>query len=256
MYKSLKDIKSQGYTILKKVINKKQCEDLVKELNKITKIRLKKNEYVGNNEYLILHNYFTYKSSFLNLLCLKKVNEILNKVIDEDYVLISSSARNRFKNDLVKKKIRATGGLGWHTDTRYLQGKKMNPSLRYLVIIALEDFNKFNASTLIIPRSHKKNNRPLRDKNYKNSKKIFLEKGSVVIFDSALWHKAGDPTENSRWAIFSSYGPWYFKPYFQFDKIMAKSYKNLTKLQKKIFHFNTTPPTKFNSSDIATLRKI
>ena len=28
------------------------------------------------------------------------------------------------KNDLVKKKIRATGGLGWHTDARYLQGKK------------------------------------------------------------------------------------------------------------------------------------
>ena len=255
MKSHLNNIKLNGYTIIKNVIDKKKCNNLVNELNKITRKRINRKEYVGNNEYLILHNYFTYNNIFLDLLGIKKVKEILKKIIDDDYVLISSSARNRYKNKFVKYQVRATGGLGWHTDTRYLNGKKINPSLRFLVIIALENFNNYNASTIIVPKSHKKHRKPVRHKNYKNSKKLFLEKGSVVIFDSALWHKAGNPTDKSRWAIFSSYGPWYFKPYFQFNEIMKKKVNKLSKFQKKIFHFYSNPPIKFNTKNIATLKK-
>lgn len=253
MKKNILEINQQGFTILKNIFTKKSCDNYIKKIEKIVKLRIKKKNYIGNNEYTIVHNFFSYEKSLLDLIAIKKIDKILKYFIDDDYVLISSSARNRSLNNFNIKKLKATGGVGWHTDTRYINKKKITPSLRYLVIIALDEFRLNNAPTLIVPKSHKLNHKPSRDKYYFKQKPLLMKKGSIAILDSALWHKAGESTDIRRWAIFSSYGPWFFKPYFQFHKIMQN--KLLNKFQKKLLHFNSIPPEKFNTEKIATLKK-
>ena len=46
----------------------------------------------------------------------------MNNVIDSDYVLISSCARNSFYDKSVLT-MSKTSGVGWHTDTRYVNKK-------------------------------------------------------------------------------------------------------------------------------------
>ena len=56
-----------------------------------------------------------------------------------NYVLQSSVAQNRlFKEQKSKKKYKV--GSTWHTDSRYLGGKRLDKNFSYLVIIALDDF--------------------------------------------------------------------------------------------------------------------
>ena len=67
----------------------------------------------------------------------------MRKLIDEDYVLISPSARNR-RNLNIEKFGNITSGHGWHTDTRYVGGKRVKPSLSYMSIICVDSFTKEN----------------------------------------------------------------------------------------------------------------
>ena len=57
-------------------------------------------------------------------------------------------------------------GDKWHTDSRYLDSKRLDKGFGYLVIIMLEDFNKNNGCTKYVPKSHFNRERPKRNKNY------------------------------------------------------------------------------------------
>ena len=95
-----------------------------------------------------------------------------------------------------------------------------------------------------MPKSHLiRNKRPKRFANYK-SKQILGKAGTVVIIDTGLWHKASkELSKNNRWSLFSYYGPWFMKPYFNFPDMLGKKYKEKInpKLQK-ILHYNSIPP--------------
>ena len=72
----------------------------------------------------------------------------------------------------------------------------------------------------------------LRNFNYK-SKFLTGKKGDVVIFDSSLWHKGGMPSNLPRLGIFNLYGPWWIKPYFNFQKMIGKKGTKLNKFVRK-----------------------
>ena len=107
--------------------------------------------------------------------------------------------------------------------------------------IPLDDFTKKNG-TRYIPNTHLSKKIPNRNGNY-DFKVLEANKGDMIIFDSGLWHKAGDTTEKGRWSIFNYYGPWWMKPYFLFDQMLGKKkLKSLNKNLKRMLHFYSTPP--------------
>jgi hypothetical protein len=165
---------------------------------------------------------------------------MLKKLIDDDYVLINSNVINRCKNSSYSKKG-ITVGETWHTDTRYVGNKKLPKGFGYIVFLMLNDFTKKNGATEYVPKSHNKITKPERYKNYK-SKTITGKKGSLVIFDTSLWHRGGDPTFIERWSVYSYYGPWFMKPYFRFPEMITKDKIPINKNIKKILHYNSTPP--------------
>jgi len=79
--------------------------------------------------------------------------------------------------------------------------------------------------------------------------------GSLVFFDSALWHRVGEPTAHSRWSVFNMYGPWFMKPYFRFtDNYDAAAAEQLSPAIRRVLHFNSIPP-KDERAGTATVRK-
>lgn len=252
----LKSLDEDGIAIVENLLSQNECNYFKKKVIKILNDRKKNNLYVGNNLYQVIENFFAFDKTLFDLIFFDVVDQVLNNVIDTDYVLISSCARNSFIDKGITT-ISKTSGVGWHTDTRYVNKKKISPSMIYGTILNLEDWTLDGGVTEYIPKSHKKNYKPKRDFQYNNAKKLVIKSGSLVFFDSALWHKAGTATNVSRWAIFSIYGPWFMKPYFQFNKLVKKNeIKDLHPKISQLLHFESTPPTHHNERNLATLKRI
>ena len=235
-------LNNKGYIIIDNLLKKKETKKIKKKLNKILEKRLKNKEIVGHHDNQIMFNYFIEDKSLLKLIFIPKVDLILKKILDPDYVLQSSSAQNRIKNKISKKiklKNKYKIGSTWHTDSRYLNNKRLNKGFSYLVIIALDPFTKENGPTRFIENSFKKLTRPKRRLKLKY-KELIMKEGSLCIMDSGMWHKAGNSTKNSRWTIFSAYTGWFVKPYYNYQKFISKN--NIEKKYKKLLHFNSQPP--------------
>jgi hypothetical protein len=228
------------------VLTKKECNFFIGEFKKTFKNFENKHKKLGNRGQVI-QNYFLYNKIYLKLLELKKVDNILKKVIDENYVLINSSLTNRFKryNKFDKKSLHLEDlGGEWHHDSRLIGNRRLDRGFSFIVTIMLDKFEEDNGCTLYVEKSHLiRDKSPERKKNYKH-KKILGEQGTVAIIDTGLWHKAGEPSDKkTRWSIFSYYGPWFMKPYYNYPAMIKKIYNNsINKNLKKILHCNSIPP--------------
>jgi hypothetical protein len=70
-----------------------------------------------------------------------------------------------------------------------------------------------------------------------------MQKGSIAIFDSSIWHRSGIPSKKSRWGIWCVFTHWWVKPYFRFNEMFSKSIKKkLDNDIKKLLHMNSIPP--------------
>ena len=152
-----KNLNKEGYSIEKNFLKSKECDQITNILNKILNKRLKKNQFVGQRNSIVLYNYFLENQKLFKLIYTKELDKVLSSLIDEDYVLMTATARNQYlsnrKNIQLLKKD--TSGQKWHTDNRHINGKAINPSLTYIVIIVLEDFKKTSGSTMFLKHSHK-----------------------------------------------------------------------------------------------------
>lgn len=238
--KKIKRLNVNGYVILENILNKNQTDNIKIKLNKILKKRISNKEVVGDKESQVMFNYFYEDKSLLNLICFPQVDFILKNVLEPNYVLQSTNAQNRLVN-IIKKNHKKSFKVGatWHTDSRYLNNKRLDKGFSYIVIVALDAFTKFNGPTKFIENSFKRREVPKRELNIPY-KELLLPEGSVCIMDSGMWHKGGDSSSSSRWSIFSIYTGWFVKPYHNFQDFLLKN--KIPKKYKKILHFYSQPP--------------
>ena len=252
--KHITEINRNGFSKIENVFTKKECEEYIKKSEKLFQFLLKKKKVnTFNNEAQNLINAFEYDSFFFKQVYIKKIDKLLRKLLDDNYVLINANIINRRKFYHPNIKQTKSRAAEWHSDSRYLGGKKVGKGLSYIVYIALEDFSKENGGTCYIPKTHLITKIPKRHANYKH-KVLNLKRGNMVIFDSGLWHKGGKATNKSRWSIFNYYGPWWMKPYYLFDQMLGKKkLNNLNTNLKRMLHAYSTPP-KSSSIRVKTLK--
>ena len=241
----INEITRKGYCIVNDVFHKKEIEKYKTNIKYIYKRRLKLGLSVGSTNNQCIYNFFQENLDLMPLVYIKKIDKILEKLLDENYVLQSSNAQNRQIEKIEKNKKNFKIGNNWHTDSRYLNNKRISNGFSYLVIIALEDFTKDTASTQYIKDSLKDFSKPKRfaQKKYNT---LEMKSGSICIMDTGITHRGGKPTKTSRWSIFNIYSPWFVKPYFNYKKLLGKKSKRLNKKEKKILHFFSEPPTSHN----------
>ena len=239
---SLKKIELNGYVILENVLKIKKNKIIKKKLEKILNKRLRNNEVIGHHDNQVMYNYFNEDISLLKLIYFPKIDLILKKLLEPNYVLQSTNAQNRVK-DKINKKIKLNKkykiGSTWHTDSRYLNNKRLSKGFSYLVIIALDPFTKNNGSTQFIKNSFNFEAKPKRKLKLKHEE-LIMKEGSVCIMDSGMWHKAGESSKISRWSIFSIYTGWFVKPYFDYSEFIKRN--EVENKYKKLLHFNSVPP--------------
>jgi ectoine hydroxylase-related dioxygenase (phytanoyl-CoA dioxygenase family) len=206
-----------------------------------------------NCQYII--NPFRHDADLMALVINEQTDQILKILIDEDYVLINATLNNRrLRTDLPLGYKKALGD-DWHSDSRYLDGRRLERGFGYLMAVMLDDFTKRNGGTHYVPRSHLRRDIPDRNGDYDYAV-LEGEAGTVVVMDSGLWHRAGPSSLDSRWAVFNLFGPWFMKPYFDYPKMIGtEGGKLLTPTLRKLFHFNSIPPLDENEN-LSTLIKM
>ena len=89
--KAINILNKKGYLILENLLNKKKTKIFKIKLEKILKKRLKNKEVIGHYDNQVLYNYFKDDKSLLSLIHFPKVDLILKKILEPNYVLQSTS---------------------------------------------------------------------------------------------------------------------------------------------------------------------
>ena len=238
-------LKKNGFTIIRNVFSTKEAQNYVKKCNELFEYLLKTGKtHTFSSVAQIINSPFQYGNKvFYKQVYFPKLDKLLCKLLDKEYVCINTNLINRrnFHHPKITNSMNRTGG--WHTDTRTRGGKIVFRGLSYICTMALEDFSEENGGTCYVPGSHLRNYIPKRHVNYKHEY-MKIKAGDVTLFDSALWHKGGKASKLSRWSIVNYYGSWWMKPYYDFEKQLGR--KKIKKFKeknlKKMLHYYCMPP--------------
>ena len=242
--KHIRELSKNGVTFIKNAISKKECKGYISRFENIIK-KFEKNKVPLDESCQTIENCFRHDIELVNLIYHKKIDTILEKLIDRNYVLIDTTVLNRIRRNFEHKRKERLGRV-WHHDSRVVGNKTLEKGIFFIVVTMFNDFTEENASTLYIPKSHLRRNQPKRKFNYK-SKQLLGKAGTIVIFDAGMWHKAGKVSKNNRWGMFAYYGPWFVKPYYRFPDMLGhrfpKHFKNKNKEDVlRLLHYYSTPP--------------
>ncbi len=237
----INELKKNGITVLPNILSKKECENYILIFEKIIK-KLSKSKKNVFSTCQFIDNPFRHEKKLVKLIYRKQLDKIFSNLLDKDYVLIDSVAVNRKLRPDLKEGKRCVSGGNWHVDSRYLNNKRLEKGFGYVAITMFNDWTNDNSATLFVPKSHNRRDRPNRNGNYP-CKPLLGKAGSIAIFDTGLWHKAGEASKSNRWGVFNYYGPWFMKPYFDFPKMMGHKFaRQISKPLRKLLHYNSIPP--------------
>lgn len=253
------DLRTHGLALVPEVLSRERCAEIAARLEAILVQRAAAGIFVGNAGYQVLYNYFMEDRRLLALLAPDLVDWVMRLVIDDDYVLISPSARNRQLRPSMTASI-PTSGVGWHIDSRRVGAPEptvLRPSPIYFAVLTLDDLGPANGATHYVPGSHLWYERPAdRDATPDGARVLEAPAGSMVFMDSALWHRVGDPSPARRWMVFNMYGPWFMKPYFDFTSMFPDDEAaSLEPRLRQVLHFDSRPPRDHREGTI-TLRRV
>lgn len=227
------------------VFTSEECKEYCEILERVVRSRVDEGRYFGSNRSQVVYNYFRDDIRLCPLFSHPLMEAVVSTLIDKDFVLVSPSARNpRIRPDLPEG--RKTSGEGWHVDARVAEpetGRLFQPSLNYYSVVALEPFTADNSATRYVPGSHLRYRRPPGREAELDHETWIAPAGAVIFFDAAIWHRAGPPTETSRWSVFNMYGPWFMKPYFRFAENFGRpELEAMPRNVQRMLHLMSVPP--------------
>ena len=233
----INNILEKGYTKIENILKPEECNK-IKAITKKLYLNSKNKIKVKNQLEETIYNLHNKGNIFKKFIDHKSIIGIVKETLsigsfnnDEHIILRLTVARNPKKGHAQQL----------HNDSR-ISGSK-NPMI-IQVIWLLDDFNKYNGATRIVPKSHLKNSFPEENKQYPNEKFLTGKKGSVILFNASMWHGSAEKTsDQERWGMIFSYSRWFLKPSFDFNKnTPIKIYNKLSAYQKELLGFKFNPP--------------
>jgi len=243
----IKKIESNGYVVLKNVISKKECEKFKSLLEDYYKKYSKKYEFSKSKKISLANKSFekvVFNLHNKDLIWFKLFqNKFVLNILD--IILKKGSFRNSepyyLNNISARCPLKGNKGQQMHVDSN-LPG--VNYNLVTNVQWLLDDFDKKNGSTYLVPKTHLIKKYAGNNKKIKGKILIEAGQGSVLIYNGNLWHGGTEKNNNnSRWALILGYARWFIKPSFDYMlNTPINIYKRLNKKQKSLLGFDLIPP--------------
>lgn len=182
----LEEFQILGYTVIENVLSPEELHVLRNELDRIYAIQEKES---GKELLKSIHEEFlaralpAYSEIFTELACRKPLIDLVKKVLG-DYFIV------HLQNGIINMPNEEHHQSSWHRDLPYQNWVSSEP-LGINVFYCLDDFNAQTGGTILLPFSHKIAYMPSDSYVAKHAIQVEAKAGSVLFFDSMLFHKAG-----------------------------------------------------------------
>jgi ectoine hydroxylase-related dioxygenase (phytanoyl-CoA dioxygenase family) len=229
-------MKTAGWVQFEDIVDKSLTSDLIRDLEQSYEIRRPiqiKNGVEANTEGTA-HHLLADGKSFMELLRRAYLDEYIKSFFGGNYIL------NAFGGNL-NLRSQFTYARNVHRDVRTYTSE-----LRLLlnIIIMLDDFTVENGATHLLSGSHLEKNKPSDEEFFARADRAAGKSGSIVFWDSNIWHAAGENRTNlPRRSLSLIYSQPFMKQ--QFDYPRCVGYENADSFPEKfkqIVGFNARVP--------------
>jgi ectoine hydroxylase-related dioxygenase (phytanoyl-CoA dioxygenase family) len=185
--KSVEEIRITGFTVVPGVLPESELVVIRRKLDEIYKIQVKG---IGGEERLsemndvnIVRLLLAYDDYFLNVATNPVVLAIVERLLGDYYILMQ-------QNGILNLPCLENFQISWHRDLSYQHFVSTRP-LAISALFCIDDFSEESGGTYVLPASHKVEAFPSQEFLEKNQRALVARAGSVLVFDSMLFHRAG-----------------------------------------------------------------
>lgn len=182
----LENLKIKGFSIENSLLSLSLCDDLALHLETVyqsQELSFGKSNLQAINELDVARMPFFYHNIFFDLFLNELVLEIVEKIIGKAFHL-------HLQNGIINRPQKEHHQTSWHRDLPY-QDWVISKPLAINAFYCLSEFTHENGATFVLPYSHKLDYFPSSQFVNENQMQIIAPKGSVIFFDSMLYHRAG-----------------------------------------------------------------
>lgn len=232
----IENLKRDGYFIIENNLSQELCDLLSTELDKIWNLQLKK---YGEALLKDIGDWgqvrgMMYESEIFQHLI---INEQLHFWIDQ---IMGETCILHLQNGIVLHPSIYHNQAKYHKDfpKDFISSKILSLN----TFIALDDFTAENGGTYIIPGSHLFVEMPSAEYIEQNKLQIVCPRGSVIFFDSTLWHAGGNnKTKDARRAVNMQWTKPFIKQQLDYPEFMKNRVDLESRLAQKLGMW-TVPP--------------
>jgi ectoine hydroxylase-related dioxygenase (phytanoyl-CoA dioxygenase family) len=182
----IEELQINGFSLLENVLNFEELSDCRIKLDSIYE---KQKEQFGEeqlkkiNELNLVRCPLVYDDFFLNIATNSRVLEVVEKMIGNYFIL-------HLQNGIINMPNEEHHQSSWHRDLPY-QNFIISKPLAIGALYCIDDFTNESGGTFVLPHSQRVESIPSVKYIEKHSIQITAKAGSVILFDSMLFHRAG-----------------------------------------------------------------
>lgn len=228
-----------GWIIYENALDPQFVEDIRQSLQPAYEFRRKiqVNNGIGESTDGTLHHLVEKDLFSLKFLEQKFGDEQIRHFLGGPYILNSLGAVINLKNS-------QTYVQNVHRDIRTFTG-----SYRLMVqmMVLLDDFTLENGATYFLSGSHKSDEKPDASRFYEQADRALAKKGSIVLFDSNLWHAAGkNNTDVPRRALTMAFTKPFMKQQMDYPRFLGYDFgAGLSEDLRQVIGYNSRVPADF-----------
>ncbi len=185
--KSVEEIRISGYTVIAGALSESELQIIRGKLDEIYEVQVKEIGGEGRlseiNDVNVVRLLLAYDDYFLKVATNPTVLAIVERLLGDYYILMQ-------QNGIINLPGLENYQISWHRDLSYQHFVSTRP-LAISALFCIDDFSEESGGTHVLPASHKIETFPSQEFLEKNQRGIIARAGSVLVFDSMLFHRAG-----------------------------------------------------------------
>lgn len=212
----VEEIKHDGFALLEGVISE---AELVQYREKIDAIYMQQADAFGTErlesiaEIDMCRMPLKYDDYFINIATNKTVLEIVQRFLGDFYIL-------NLQNAIINRPSEEHHQSSWHRDLPY-QNYVISSPLSINALFCIDDFSVETGGTMVVPYTHRTEILPSDEYIAKHAVTATAKAGSVIVFDSMLFHRAGyNASKIIRRAVNHQYQIPLLKQFYDFPKAL------------------------------------
>lgn len=229
-------IRERGWVLLEAIVPKNLVTEMADDLEfcyqHCRSVQIENG--IGDNNEATVHHLIGQRDSYFRYLEARFVDTYLEQHFEGPFIL------NSFGGAINKPAARNYS----HNIHRDVRTFTVDFPLLANTLVMLDDFTKDNGATYLLSGSHHLKDKPDEAYFYAHAEQMTAPAGSVLVFDSNIWHAGGD---NRTDRLRRSVTPMYSRPFIkqQFDYPRAIGYEareTLSENMRQIIGYNSRVP--------------